>query len=363
MQLLLTLKNADTFSVAEAKKHVSGSLSIGRGKHAGWTLPDPTRMLSAVHCEIKEEPRGFTLTDYSRNGTRLNGEAIARLEAHTVSIGDEIEIGPYLIAVGTNDGMESHRGEKTVVSKSQTAVVIADKTVIAKSNIAAGPHTASLISPRNIKNPKQVITRRPSPTQHTETITKRFVDAFCEGAALDPDSLAGRSDMEFAHELGSLMRNMVSGLHAISHEITELRALIGSSENTAPDLIGNDAPASSAAEKRRQAEKLLTVYFGNQRPENTGADVIIGEAIDDARRHNTALVIAMQTALFRLLNELSPAAVERETKTGIVRSKSAKNWGAYVRRWEALNRGGEDGMLDVFLHYFGEAYDRKMQDL
>jgi hypothetical protein len=28
-----------------------------------------------------------------------------------------------------------------------------------------------------------------------------------------------------------------------------------------------------------------------------------------------------------------------------------------------MNMGGEDGMLDVFIHYLGEAYDAKMRDV
>jgi type VI secretion system protein ImpI len=363
MQLLLTLRNADTFGVAEATKRVSSSLSIGRGKQAGWPLPDPTRMLSAVHCEIRQEKRGFILTDFSRNGTRLNGEAVTRMVPEAIGIGDQIEIGPYVIFVGTDDRHGRNSEQNTLISKRANNPVSGDKTVIAPSLAAATPPTASEILPRNSKKPPQSPTRKPQPVLYAEAESRRFVAAFCEGASLDPDNMAGRSDFELARELGLIMRNVVSGINEISLVTGELRTVIGSGQRGAAKHIEDGQQSSSTTQKRKQAERLLSLYFGDHRPEGVSSDEAIGAAIDDALHHNKALFYAMQTALFRLLNELSPSTIERDTSTGLLRSKSAKNWQAYIHRWEILNSSGEDGMLDVFLRYFGEAYDNKMENM
>jgi type VI secretion system protein ImpI len=364
MQLLLTLRNADTFGVTEAQRRVSGSLSIGRGKQAGWPLPDPTRMLSAVHCEIKQEKRGFTLTDFSRNGTRLNGEPVAKMEPIVISNGDQIELGPYLIAVGKNDGWGDHTAERTVISKRAITETQGDKTVITTSRFPQTGAAADTIAPSAPKKAKQPAVPRPTASHApSKDVSRRFVDAFCEGAALDPDSLAGRSDLEFATELGAVMRNLVGGMSEISNTILEMRTVIGSSEKGPTTHVEHDKPSLSTAQKRKQTDRLLALYFGNLQSEDTNADTAFGVAIDDASRHNKALFFAMQTALFRLLNELSPTTIERETRTGIIRTKSAMNWNAYLHKWESLNTDGEDGMLDVFLRYFSEAYDSKMQSL
>jgi type VI secretion system protein ImpI len=365
MQLLLTLRNAETFGVAEAQKRVSGSLSIGRGKQAGWPLPDPTRMLSAVHCEIRQDKRGFTLTDFSRNGTRLNGEAIVRMEPVAISSGNQIEIGPYLIGVGLDDGWEDSLGEKTVVSTHLATYGQGEKTVIAKSALPAGPAEEMVTLHPADKKPRKAAVLRQAPGNllSRSTSSRKLVDAFCEGASIDPDTLAGRSDLEFATELGKIMRILVSSVHEMSQTMSELRTVIGSSEKSAVSLLDDGAAATGAAQKRKQTDRLLALYFGHLQADEASADETLGAVIDDAMRHNRALFFSMQTALFRLLNELSPAAIERDTNTGVLRSQSAKNWNAYVRKWEALNTGGEDGLLDVFLRYFSEAYDAKMQTL
>jgi type VI secretion system protein ImpI len=362
MQLLLRLRNADTFGIAESEKHVSRALSIGRGKQSGWPLPDPTRLLSAVHCEIKAEKRGFTLTDFSRNGTRLNGEALVRMEPHAVESGDEIGIGPYLIAVCRDDGWDNPSDQKTIISRGRASAAIGDKTVVART-FAPSPATAEDIPTRAHKKSQNTAVGKPFSAPHADPASRRFVDAFCEGAALDPDSLAGRMDMEFARELGAVTRNIVAKMNEMSLVIGEMRAIVGSKEKGAAKHIEDGGQSFSAAQKRKQAERLLSLHFGNLRSHEAGADEALTAAIDDALHHNQALFFAMQTALFRLLNELSPTTIERDTRTGMIRSKSAKNWNSYVRKWEALNVGGEDGMLDVFLRYFGEAYDTKMEIL
>jgi type VI secretion system protein ImpI len=303
------------------------------------------------------------LTDFSSNGTRLNGQVLVRMEPVIVSSGDEIEIGPYVIAVGRDDGWSNHLGDKTVISKRSMPAMPGDKTVLARLNVPTPRPPGETILPRSSKKPQPAAVSKPAPALRADASSRQFVDAFCEGAALDPEIMAGRGDMELAHELGTLMRRFVGGMQEMSQMIGELRAVVGSQEKSAMGILGDNVSSLGTAAKRKQAERLLAMYFGNLRADGAGAEEMLVPIMDDAVRHNKALFDAMQTALFTLLNELSPPTIERDTKTGVIRSKASKNWNAYVHKWEQLNTGGEDGMLDVFLRYFGEAYDRKMQNL
>src|SRR4029079_2690863 len=80
---------------------VSGrrGIDIGRDTHLDWTLPDPTRTISAKHCEIRYRDGAHWLYDVSTNGTFLNGSD-GRLQApHRLRDGDRLTIGHYIIAV------------------------------------------------------------------------------------------------------------------------------------------------------------------------------------------------------------------------------------------------------------------------
>ena len=77
----------------------------------------------------------------------------------------------------------------------------------------------------------------------------------------------------------------------------------------------------------------------------------------DIQRHQTAVYAAMQPALAKLLEDLSPEAIEERTSGGLMSSKKSRAWETFVERWDAKTHPYENGMLDVFLAYFADAYD------
>lgn len=74
-------------------------IDIGRDQYLDWVLPDPDRVVSGKHAEIRFRDGGYWLTDVSRNGTFLNRNQQRLQEARRLADGDRIEIGHYVIAV------------------------------------------------------------------------------------------------------------------------------------------------------------------------------------------------------------------------------------------------------------------------
>jgi type VI secretion system protein len=75
----------------------SESFTIGRNDENDWTIPDPQRFLSGVHCRIHRENDQYYLTDISTNGVYLNG-AETRVEKNSTVVlkhQDKIRIGDY----------------------------------------------------------------------------------------------------------------------------------------------------------------------------------------------------------------------------------------------------------------------------
>ncbi len=75
------------------------SFEIGRQQHLDWTLPDPDRYVSGVHCEVRFEKDGYWLYDVSRNGTFVNGASQRVKSPYRLEHGDRLTIGHYVVAV------------------------------------------------------------------------------------------------------------------------------------------------------------------------------------------------------------------------------------------------------------------------
>jgi len=102
MTLSLTIENHTNLpDGGPTSVTVSGrrGIDIGRDSSLDWTLPDPNRVISGKHCEIRYEDGGFVLHDVSLNGTFLN-DAPSRMQGpHRLRNGDRLVIGDYIIAV------------------------------------------------------------------------------------------------------------------------------------------------------------------------------------------------------------------------------------------------------------------------
>jgi type VI secretion system protein ImpI len=102
MRLTLAIENHDRLpdggplSVA-----VTGGrgLDIGRDQFLDWTLPDPNRIVSGKHCEIRAEGGEYLLYDVSTNGTYVNGSENRVQSPYRLHSGDRLTIGQYVIAV------------------------------------------------------------------------------------------------------------------------------------------------------------------------------------------------------------------------------------------------------------------------
>ncbi|MES0808671.1 type VI secretion system-associated FHA domain protein TagH [Roseibium sp. SCPC15] len=101
MRITLQIENVDRLETGGQVSYscTDRGFDIGRHEHLDWSLPDPQRIISGKHCEIRFEDGQFVLYDISTNGTFLNGSPNRLDRAHVLRSGDRIMIGDYVIAV------------------------------------------------------------------------------------------------------------------------------------------------------------------------------------------------------------------------------------------------------------------------
>ena len=97
--------------------------------------------------------------------------------------------------------------------------------------------------------------------------------------------------------------------------------------------------------------------FGPSRAGFQRGPEAIREGFADVKRHQYAMNAAIQPALKRLLEDLSPEAIEGYLGKSAMIGRKSRAWDTYVQRWDAKAHAHDNGLLDVFLAFFSEAYD------
>jgi type VI secretion system protein ImpI len=106
------------------------------------------------------------------------------------------------------------------------------------------------------------------------------------------------------------------------------------------------------------AEEAIEVMFARRRSGYLDAQRAMEDSFRDLKTHEFATWAAMQRALARLLEDLSPEAIEKKVSGSAFASRKGRAWDQFVATWEARSEAGENGMLDAFLIHFAEAYEK-----
>lgn len=183
-----------------------------------------------------------------------------------------------------------------------------------------------------------------------------LLDAICKGAGLPPGSLSAADPQRLGEEIGKCLRIATEELMALLGARAAAKQFVKSASRT---MIGglNNSPLKF---KPSPAEAMQTMFV--QRSESyLNSTASFQQGFDDIKRHQTAVYAAMQPALARLLEDMAPESIEEKASGGLMSSKKANAWDIYVARWDAKTHPYENGMLDVFLAYFADAYDEAVR--
>lgn len=396
-------------------------IDIGRDKHLDWVLPDPTRYISAKHCEIRFRDGGYFLHDVSSNGTFVNGAASRPVEPWRLRSGDRLEIGRYIVRVEVegDEPAAAVAGDAPAPAAGDIWTVDGEAPPAPAGEIRARRSTRPVVSgdmmdwaldlPGPVDRPKPAVTvptprgRAPADAATDETVDwalpegtpapppeeqapvaapvlapppavaampdvprpggavpqDGFIEAFARGAGLPPELLAGRDPQAFAEELGRLMLQVTTELKSLMQARTETKGAMRSANQTSVQALGNN-PVPFAP----TPEDALRLMLAGAGPGYLGAQAAIGRSFAAVKTHQLDTFIAMQAAVDALIAELAPEAVDRDTEPDralgqLFTSRKARLWDLYVARWQALAAGHDGGLRGAFMSFFAAAYDRR----
>lgn len=399
MTLILTIENRQSLpngapvSVTLADGR---GLEIGRNENLDWTLPDPSRAISGKHCEVRGRDGAYWLHDVSTNGTFLN-DNVHRIQApYRLRDGDRLTIGPYVIGVAIVEGENPLPGrgdERRFLDPCEVApsgpglqgiAAEANPEPASKAGLGGPPNSvlsepadagASEVqvlkleagslpdrrAPASVEAaPVEPEAGRPASLQQPadSPALEEFLRRFTAAAKIPGQCFARRDPLTVADELGGLMRIAVENLTQLLNARVQTKRFVRASSQTTIQALDNN-PLKFAP----TCDDALKIMFGPRASGYLDARGAFEGAFADLKSHQVDTFSAMQRAVHMLVEDLDPKAIEEaagpDTKlASLFGARRSKAWNMYVARWQAKALRHENGLVDAFMLYFAECYDR-----
>lgn len=359
--LTLRIANADSLLDGGPLYFVTQgqNFEMGRNKAMHWVLPDPSNHISGEHLRVVWHAGNYWLQDVSKNGTYLNGQTTRLTAPHLVEHNDQIRIGNYIIVATLSEApanweapvkLASHQDwnedtERTSVPRPPLNAWTPDRPAQDRPVVSApipSPFAAAAPAPA----------APVAAAAGGDVGARALLDAICRGAGLAQGSLMVKDPERLGEELGRCIRIAAEQSIALLAGRAKSKAALKSRNRTMMNALDNN-PLKFAPDGTTALQALFVQRAAYYLP----AAEAFAEGFDDIKRHETAVFSAMQKALSRLVEDLSPESIESRVPHRIFSSRKARAWEKFTERWDAKTHPHENGMLDVFLAYFSEAYD------
>ncbi len=217
------------------------------------------------------------------------------------------------------------------------------------------PAAAAQGPDRAIPSPLQV--SPPAPASGRPTEAEEILRKIAIGAGIPPEALLLRDGQEVATEIGLVLRLVVEELVLLLKARAAAKVLAKSSDRTMINAADNNPLKFVPG-----TDEILEIMFARRRAGYLDARHSIEDAFHDLKTHEFATFAAMQAALSRLLDDLSPEAIAKRLPPSSFASKKGRAWDAFVATWRTKEEAHENGMLDIFLAYFSEAYAKAAKE-
>jgi type VI secretion system protein ImpI len=193
---------------------------------------------------------------------------------------------------------------------------------------------------------------------HGDNSGADLVRLIARSAGLPENTFAAQNPTQFAEEMGQLLRLLTENMRQLLEARQQAKRLARSSSQTTVQALDNN-PLKFAP----TTDEAMRIMFGPPTKSYLGATGAISQGFDDVKAHQVKTFSAMQHALKQLLEEFAPEEIEKvSTLSRGVFGRGGPNkaacWDTFSTRWKATTHGQEDGMLNTFMHYFAEYYDR-----
>jgi predicted component of type VI protein secretion system len=334
------------------------TLPISIGRDAGCTIvvEDPHKHLSRFHVEIDVQDGVYWMEVSSKvNPVMVKGRRYGPGTRLTLKSGDTFEMGEYEIHVVLPEAPEP--GAAVDIDLSDPDAIFNEPTFVGESS------GASTTAP-----PARPAAPKPAPKAPAKTAPVAGIEGalrvFLEGAGVPPKELPPADAERLLREGGAVLRAAVDGLMMLMIARAEMRKEMAAEERTMVAARDNN-PLKLMSDPHEAMDFLLDP---SERTDGFLDPVqSVGDAAEDLRSHEIALIAAMRAAILGALRRVDPHALERaydkEAHGFSLASRKSRLWDAFVEQQEKLMHDAQEDFNKVFGRDFMSAYQSQLRRL
>jgi len=344
-------------------------ISIGRDAGCTVVVEDPQKHLSRFHVEIEQQDGVYWMSVVSKvNPVMVKGRRYGPGTRLTIKSGDTFEMGEYEVhvlfpEVGAVD-----------IDLSDPNAIFDEPTFVggtAASTQSPAAATAPPIARRPVEGgaaPMQSWPTPPAaraaPAAAAAAGMEGALRAFLDGAGVPHKALSAAESERLLRDCGAVLRAAVEGLMMLLIARAEMRKEFQAEERTMVAARDNN-PLKLMSDPHEAMDFLLDP---TERTDGFLDPVqSVGDACEDLRSHEIALMAAMRAAILGALRRVDPHALERayeKSSSGFsFGGRKSKLWDLFVSQQEKLTHDAQEDFNKVFGRDFMSAYQSQLRRL
>jgi predicted component of type VI protein secretion system len=361
-------------------------VSIGRDAACSICLEDPNKHMSRFHVEIEEESGTYWMAVVSKvNPVMVKGRRYGPGTRLTLHSGDTFEVAEYEVQVMLPEPAPAVVKPVAPAAKAPPPssdplmqVLSATQThgkpplddverLFNESTFFGGDEPAPSTSiPADAQDapPEETFVpqKRPASAAPAVAGASDALRAFLEGAGVPHKELSAAQSERMLRDCGAIMRAAVEGIMMLLLARAEMRKEFEAEERTMVAARDNN-PLKLMSDPH---EAMDFLFDPTERTDGFLDPVqAVGDACEDLRTHELALMAGMRAAIQGALGRFDPSAIERafeKSQKGFsLGSRKAKLWDLFVMQQDKLSRDAQDDFNKVFGRDFMGAYQAQLR--
>lgn len=354
-------------------------VSIGRDSSCSIVLDDPHKHISRFHVEVEEVDGVYWMCVVSKvNPVMVGGRRYGPGTRLTLKSGDSFEIGEYEIQVSLPEpawaatkapsadptappNTESPLLKVLATGPQPAAAPASSAPAAARPALAAVPDDPALQEATFVPSAavKALVRAQPGASIAPDAALR----AFMEGAGLPFKEISAEQAERMLRDCGAILRAAVEGLMLLILARAESRKELQAEDRT---MVG--AHANNPLKLMSDPHEAMAYLFDPSERTDGFLDPVqaVGDACEDLRAHELALMAGMRAAVISALRRLNPHALEvafeKVSTAGLpLPGRKGRLWDMYVAHHEKLAHDTQEDFNKTFGRDFMTAYQEHLR--